>query len=63
MSLGTSGKQFSIKEQADMIQFCVGNGNHAFDHVDIYGDYTTDATFGKGLIESGGSKSQHLANF
>ena len=39
-----------------MIQFCVENGNHAFHHTDIYGDYTTEATFGKGLIESGGSK-------
>jgi hypothetical protein len=36
MSLGTSGKQFSIKEQADMIQFCVQNGNHAFHHPYIY---------------------------
>ena len=63
MSLGTSGKQFSVKEQADMIQFCVENGNHAFHHADIYGDYTTEATFGKGLIKSGGLKSQYLANF
>ena len=53
MSWGTWGKQFSIKEQADMIQFCVENGNHTFDHADIYGDYTTETTFGKGLIESG----------
>ena len=63
MSWVTWVKQFSIKEQAYMIQFCVGNGNHAFDHVDIYGDYTTEATFGKGLIKSGGLKSQYLANF
>tara|TARA_B110000211_G_C13984753_1_gene511164 strand:- start:205 stop:1038 length:834 start_codon:yes stop_codon:yes gene_type:complete len=53
MSWGTWGKQFSIKEHADMIQFCVENGNHTFDHADIYGDYTTETTFGKGLIESG----------
>ena len=46
-----------------MIQFCVENGNHAFHHADIYGDYTTEATFGKGLIKSGGLKSQYLANF
>ena len=50
MSLGTSGKQFSVKEQADMIQFCVENGNHTPDHADIYGDCTTEATFGKGFI-------------
>tara|TARA_B110000902_G_scaffold224401_1_gene261839 strand:- start:492 stop:1352 length:861 start_codon:yes stop_codon:yes gene_type:complete len=53
MSWSTWGKQFSIKEHADMIQFCVENGNHTFDHADIYGDYTTETTFGKGLIESG----------
>ena len=53
MSWSTWGKQLSIKEHADMIQFCVENGNHTFDHADIYGDYTTETTFGKGLIESG----------
>jgi predicted oxidoreductase len=36
-----------------MIKFRAGNGNHAFDHADIYGDYTVETTFGKGLIESG----------
>ena len=63
MSWGTWVKQFSIKEQAYTTPFCAGNENHAFDHSDIYGDYTTEATFGKGLIKSGGLKSQYLANF
>ena len=53
MSWGKWGKQFSIKEQVDLIQFCVENKNTTFDHADIYGDYTTEAEFGKALIESG----------
>ncbi|MCL7752363.1 aldo/keto reductase [Polaribacter sp. Z022] len=53
MSWGKWGKQFSTKEQVDMIQFCVENGNSTFDHADIYGDYTTEAEFGKAFIESG----------
>lgn len=53
MSWGNWGKQFSTKEQAEMIQFCLENGNSAFDHADIYGDYTTEAGFGKGFLESG----------
>ena len=63
MSWVTWVKQFSIKEQAYMTQFCAGNENHAFDHAYIYGDYTTEVTFGKGFIDSGGSKSQYLTNF
>ena len=53
MSWGNWGKQFSTKEQVEMIQFCVENGNATFDHADIYGDYTTEAEFGKGFLESG----------
>ena len=53
MSWGDWGKQFSTKEQVDMIQFCVENGNTIFDHADIYGDYTTEAGFGKALAVSG----------
>jgi predicted oxidoreductase len=46
-----------------MIQFCAENGNQTPDHAGIYRDYTTEVTFGKGLIKSGGLKSQYLANF
>lgn len=52
MSWGAWGKRLSLKEQADMIQFCVENGNTTFDHADIYGDYTTEAEFGNAFIES-----------
>ena len=53
MSWGKWGKQFSTKEQIDMIQFCVENGNATFDHADIYGDYSTEAEFGKAFVETG----------
>ena len=53
MSWGKWGKQFSVKEQTDLIQFCVENGNKTFDHADIYGDYTTESEFGKAFVESG----------
>mgnify|MGYP000297751238 CR=1 FL=1 len=46
------GKQFSTKEQVDMIQFCMENGNSTFDHADLYGDYSTEAEFGKAFVES-----------
>jgi predicted oxidoreductase len=52
MSWGDWGKQLSLKEQAEMIQFCVENGNTTFDHADIYGDYSTEKEFGKSLLES-----------
>ena len=53
MSWGAWGKQFSTKEQTDMIQFCTENGNAIFDHADIYGNYTTEAGFGKAFVDSG----------
>lgn len=52
MTWGDWGKQLSSKEQTEMIQFCVENGNKTFDHADIYGDYTTERGFGKALVES-----------
>jgi len=53
MSWGKWGKHFSKKEQVDMIQFCVENGNSTFDHADIYGEYSTEAEFGKAFAETG----------
>jgi predicted oxidoreductase len=58
MSWGKWGKQFSTKAQADLIRFCVENGNSTFDHADIYGDYTTEAEFGKAFLESGISREE-----
>ena len=53
MSWGKWGKQFSNKEQIEMIQFCVENKNTTFDHADIYGDYTTESEFGEAFSKSG----------
>ena len=53
MTWGHWGKQLSYKEQAEMIQFCLENGNTTFDHADIYGDYTSERDFGKAFVESG----------
>ena len=46
MSWGQWGKQFSTKQQSELIEFCVEKGNSTFDHADIYGDYSTEAEFG-----------------
>jgi len=53
MSWGKGGKLLSTKEQSDLINFCVENGYNTFDHADIYGDYTTEAEFGRALKHSG----------
>tara|TARA_B110000091_G_scaffold161685_1_gene172418 strand:- start:1764 stop:2597 length:834 start_codon:yes stop_codon:yes gene_type:complete len=53
MSWGAWGKKLSTNEQANLIQFCTENGNTTFDHADLYGDYTTEAAFGKAFLESG----------
>lgn len=52
MSWGKWGKHFSTKEQVEMINFCLENGNSVFDHADLYGDYTTESEFGKAIKES-----------
>jgi len=52
MRWGAWGAKLSTKEQAELITFCVENGNNTFDHADIYGDYTTESDFGKAFTES-----------
>lgn len=58
MSWGAWGKQLSRSEQAHLIEFCVENGNATFDHADIYGDYSTEAEFGKALEQSSVRRDQ-----
>lgn len=53
MSWGAWGKQLSTSDQSALIEFCLEQGNTIFDHADIYGDYTTEAGFGKALKASG----------
>ncbi|MFD1062781.1 aldo/keto reductase family oxidoreductase [Winogradskyella litorisediminis] len=52
MTWGAWGRQFSTKEMESMIQHCLSIGISTFDHADIYGAYTTEADFGKALVDS-----------
>lgn len=49
MSWGAWGKQLTSKQQTELIEYCLENGNITFDHADIYGDYTTESEFGIAL--------------
>ena len=53
MTWGIWGKDYKTKEMAGLIHCCLENNITTFDHADIYGDYTTEAAFGKALTESG----------
>ena len=52
MSWGNWGKQFSTKEMIQQLDLTLEAGITTFDHADIYGDYTTEAQFGKALKKS-----------
>lgn len=52
MTWGKWGKRFSQTEMADLMHHCLEIGISTFDHADIYGDYTTEAEFGKAFSES-----------
>jgi len=53
MTWGAWGKQLSTKDMISLIHHCVDCKITTFDHADIYGDYTTEADFGKALKNSG----------
>lgn len=52
MTWGEWGKKMSTKQMTDLIHHCVENEITTFDHADIYGAYTTEATFGKAFTNS-----------
>ena len=52
MTWGSWGKQLGTRGMIDLMEHCLEVGLHTFDHADIYGDYTTEADFGKALAES-----------
>ena len=52
MNWGVWGKNYSSNQMAAIIECCLQNGITSFDHADIYGDYTTEAGFGKGFKEA-----------
>ncbi|MCK8480262.1 aldo/keto reductase [Psychroserpens algicola] len=57
MTWGIWGKQLNTTKIIDLLHFCVDLNITTFDHADIYGDYTTEANFGKAYAESGISRS------
>lgn len=52
MTWGKWGRQFSTDDMISMIHHCIENNITTFDHADIYGNYTTEADFGKALAKS-----------
>jgi predicted oxidoreductase len=52
MNWGIWDKNLSTKEMENRIHLCLENKISTFDHADIYGDYTTEADFGKTLVSS-----------
>jgi predicted oxidoreductase len=52
MTWGTWGKNCDTQQMVDLMHCCIENNITSFDHADIYGDYTTEAAFGKAFAES-----------
>jgi predicted oxidoreductase len=52
MTWGIWGKNFNTNQMVEMMNYCLENQITSFDHADIYGGYTTEASFGKAFAES-----------
>jgi predicted oxidoreductase len=52
MTWGVWGKNCNTKQMVELMHTCIENNITSFDHADIYGDYTTEAAFGKAFAES-----------
>ena len=52
MTWGVWGKDCNTKQMIELMNCCLENNITTFDHADIYGDYTTETTFGKAFSES-----------
>lgn len=52
MTWGIWGKNFDQNQMIASINCCLENGISTFDHADIYGEYSTEASFGKAFVES-----------
>ena len=61
MRLGSWGAHLSKNDFNLFVNGCLDMGLTAFDHADIYGDYTSEAQFGELLKENSSLRSQlHL---
>ena len=58
MTWGQWGKQLSEKEMTGLIETTYELGINTFDHADIYGGYTTEATFGAAFAQSAVAREQ-----
>lgn len=52
MNWGIWDKKLTTSEMEHLIHICIENQITSFDHADIYGDYTTEADFGKAFLKS-----------
>lgn len=52
MNWGVWDKNLTSKEMENIIHVCLENKITTFDHADIYGNYTTEADFGKAFASS-----------
>jgi predicted oxidoreductase len=52
MTWGVWGKKFDENQMIEMINCCLENGISTFDHADIYGEYSTEASFGNAFAKS-----------
>lgn len=58
MRWGVWGASFNTKQYETIINQCVDIGLNTFDHADIYGNYTTEAEFGKVLSNNNSLRAQ-----
>lgn len=52
MNWGIWDKKLNTSEMEHLMNICIENQITSFDHADIYGDYTTEADFGKAFHQS-----------
>jgi predicted oxidoreductase len=52
MTWGIWGENYNTNQMVKMLNCCLENNITTFDHADIYGSYTTEASFGKAFGES-----------
>ncbi|MBF6607146.1 MAG: aldo/keto reductase [Flavobacterium sp.] len=58
MNWGIWGRNLQSEEMAVAMNVCVDNSITTFDHADIYGNYTTEAEFGRAWHRSGISRDR-----
>ena len=58
MTWGQWGKTLDTNGMISLMNHCLDVGVTTFDHADIYGDYTTEAEFGKAFVKSGIERSK-----